>query len=62
MKNLIQSTIHHDLHVGVCKMLRYLLDAILLLGNTLMIHKNTMHSHYVMLGVFKLEPNMSYEM
>ena len=47
---------------GECNNMRNLLDAILLLGNTLMIHKNTMHSHYVMLGVFKLEPNMSYEM
>ena len=62
MKNLIQSTIHHDLHVGVCKMLRYLLDVILLLGNTLMIHKNTMRSHYVMLGLAKIELGMPYDM
>ena len=41
--------------------MRDLLDAMLLLGNTLMIHKNTTHSHYVMLGLVKLEPDMSYD-
>ena len=38
-----------------------LLDAILLLGNMLIIHKNTMRSHYVMLGLVKLELDMSYD-
>ena len=47
--------------MGVCKKIRDLLDAILLLGNTLMIHKNTMHSRYVMLGLVKLNPYMSYD-
>ena len=48
-------------YVGVCKKMMDLLDAILLLGNTLVIHKNTMHSRYVMLGLANLEPDMSYD-
>ena len=46
---------------GVCKKLRDLLDAMLLLGNTLMIQKNTTCSRYVILGLAKLEPDMSYD-
>ena len=42
--------------------MRDLLYAILLLRNTLMIHKNTMRSHYVMLGLVKLELDMSFDM
>ena len=38
-----------------------LLDAILLLGNTLVIHKNTMRSRYVMLGLVNLDPDISYD-
>ena len=41
--------------------MRDLLDVILLLGNTLMIHKNTMHPLYVMLGLVKIDPDMSYD-
>ena len=47
--------------MGVCKKLRDLLDAILLFGNMLMIHKNTTRSRYVMLGLVNLEPDMSYD-
>ena len=46
---------------GVCKKLMDLLDAMLLLGNTLMIQKNTTHQCYVILGLVKLEPDMSYD-
>ena len=48
-------------HKGVCKNLRELLDAMLLLGNMLMMYKNTTHLCYVMLGLVKLEPDMSYD-
>ena len=47
--------------MGVCKKMMDLLDAILLLGNMLTVHKNTMHSHYVMLGLVKTGPDMSYD-
>ena len=47
---------------GVCKKMRDLLNAILLLGNTLTLYKNTTHSRYAMLGLVKPEPNMSYDM
>ena len=50
-----------QLQVGVCKKLRDLLDAMLLLGNTLMIQKNTTRSRYVILGLVKVEPDMSYD-
>ena len=43
------------------KKLRDLLDAILLFENTLVIHKNTMRSCYVMLGLLSLKPDMSYD-
>ena len=46
---------------GVCKKMRELLDAILLVGNKLMIHKNTTRLHYVMFGLVKLESVMSYD-
>ena len=46
--------------MGVCKKLKDPLDAILLLGNTLPMYKITTRSCYVMLGLVKLEPNMSY--
>ena len=49
------------LHKGVCKKLRDLLDAILLFGNTLMIHKNTTCLCYVMLGLVNIELDMSYD-
>ena len=49
------------LTMGVCKKLRDLLDAMLLLGSTLMTQKNTTHSHYVILGLVKLESDMSYD-
>ena len=49
------------LRVCVCKKMKDLLDAILLLGNTLTIHKNTTRSHYVMLGLVKLELDMYYD-
>ena len=48
-------------HKGVCKNLRDLLDAMLLLGNMVMIEKNTMRSRYVILGLVKLDPDMSYD-
>ena len=47
--------------LGVCKKMRDLLDAILLLGNMLTIHKNKMRSRYVMLGLVKFKPDMSYD-
>ena len=47
--------------MGVCKKMMDLLDEILLLGNTLTVHKNTTRSHYVMLGLVKLDPDMSYD-
>ena len=50
------------MNMGVCKKMKNILDSILLLGNMLMIHKNTTRSHYVMLGLVKLEPEMSYDM
>ena len=50
-----------SLHLGVCKKMRDLLDVIILLGNTLTIHKNIMHSLYVMLGLVKIDPDMSYD-
>ena len=37
------------------------LDGILLLGNMLTVHKNTTCSHYVILGLVKPEPDMSYD-
>ena len=49
-------------YMGVCKKLRDLLDAILLFGNTLMIHKTTTCSHYVMLGLVNHEHDMTYDM
>ena len=49
------------LYKGVCKKLRDILDAILLFGNMLLIHENTMCSHYVMLGLVNLELDMSYD-
>ena len=52
---------YNSLHRGVCKKLRDLLDAILVLGNTLMIQKNTTRSCYVILGLVKLQPDMSYD-
>ena len=48
--------------MGVCKKLRNLLDAMLLLGNMLMIQKNTMRSCYVILGLVNLDPDTSYDM
>ena len=54
--------ISYTRYVGVCKKLRDLLDAMLLLGNRLMMYKNTMCSRYVMLGLVKLELDMSYDM
>ena len=53
INNKCPFTIRHKL-MDVCKKMRYLLDAILLLGNTLTIHKNTTCSRYVMLGLIKL--------
>ena len=48
--------------MGVCKKMMDLLDEILLLGNTVTVHKNTTCSHYVMRGLVKLDPDMSYDM
>ena len=48
--------------MGVYKKMRDFLDAILLLQIMPMIHINTMCSRYVMLGLVKLKPYMSYDM
>ena len=47
--------------MGVCKKLRDLLDAMLLLGNTLMIQKNTTCLRYAILGLVKVKSDMSYD-
>ena len=41
--------------------MRDLLDAILLLGNTLTIHKITTRLCYLMLGLVNIDPDMSYD-
>ena len=47
-------------YMGVCKKLRDLY-ANLLFGNTLMIHKNTMRSRFVILSFVNLDPDMPYD-
>ena len=52
---------YHSLYMGLCTRSWICLDAILLLGNMFIVHKNTTRLCYVILGLVKLELDMSYD-